>query len=446
LTTEKKTILIIGASGKVGKILFNTLRNDNYGAKFETYGTYNTNPVSGLHHLDMTNRDSVKEIFGKITPRIVIQPAALTYAEAAEENKEYAAKINIEGTKNVAECCKLSGAKLVYISSDYVYDGENGPFSENSITKPTNYFGQTKVEAEKLVLKLEDSLVIRTAWVNDISVESKSFVMQLITSLLNNKQMRVPTDQYGHPTLAQNLVEIIIDLILKNKSGIYNVAGTTFIDRYSLAVKLAEAFSLDPSLVVGVASEELKQKARRPKKVSLNLDKLKANVSVKILNLEEQIDQMRKMYSLTTPIEGVKLVYLGSYRDGRGALTVLVSQGRKDAPDAAKIQEVYLSEIPEPKIVRAGHKHLKTDEFFYVLDGSAKFELVDDRQTSATFKNRCTFFLNSRYLSTLFVPAGIYHALVSLEENSKVLAIASKAYHKDDTDTYNAPANTFQTV
>ena len=436
-------VLVIGASGKVGKDLIKGLTKPSNSDKFEVFGTYNSHKTDNLEFLDMSDKQSVKNIFEKIKPQIVIQPAAITFAEYCEENQDQAWKINVEGTKNVAEECKSYQSKFVYLSSDYVYDGQGGPYSEDNPTRPINYFGKTKVEAEKIIQTLDRYLIIRTAWINDFSSTSKSFVMQVINSLSNGSGMQVPKDQFGHPTLSSNLVDMIIELILNEKNGIFHVTGSTYIDRYSFALKIAKAFGLEGSLIKGVSSEELNQKARRPKNVNLKLDKLKQNITTKVLSLDEQLDIMRKNYNPPINIRDVKIIPLGRFRDPRGSLTVLTSKGRDDAPEMLKIEEVYLSDIPMKGTIRAGHKHLKTDEYFTILDGSAKFVFIDDRKESSSFGKVDSFLLNGEYRSALFAPSGVYHVLISLEDNTKCLAVSSKAYHKDDTDTIPAPDGIF---
>jgi len=142
-------------------------------------------------------------------------------------------------------------------------------------------------------------------------------------------------------------------------------------------------------------------------------------------------------------INGVKLFPINDYNDQTGTLNVLISQGRKDAPEAERIGEVYLVSVPHSDSTRGAHKHEHLDEFFIMISGSAKFFLLDDRDDSNTkgIKESCT--LNSKSKSALFVPRGVYHAFVTLEDHTKCIAISNNSYDKNHPDTYQIPFSKF---
>jgi len=143
-------------------------------------------------------------------------------------------------------------------------------------------------------------------------------------------------------------------------------------------------------------------------------------------------------------INGVKLIPINDYNDQTGSLSVLISQGREDAPDAEKIGEVYLVSVNEANMVRGKHKHEYLDEFFMIIDGSAEFFLIDDRDQSPTKGKKESFILNSKNMKALFVPSGIYHAFVTLESDTKCLAISSNSYDRNNPDTYPIPFSSFK--
>jgi len=140
--------------------------------------------------------------------------------------------------------------------------------------------------------------------------------------------------------------------------------------------------------------------------------------------------------NIDNTIKDVKLIPINKYGDLRGSLSVLASYGRDDAPEMYKIEEVYFAEVPKHGTIRAGHKHEKTEEIFVILEGSGKFVFVDDRKDSETYGEINSFILDGKDKSALFTPTGVYHAWISIEDNTKCLAISSKAYDKNDTDTY----------
>ena len=196
--------------------------------------------------------------------------------------------------------------------------------------------------------------------------------------------------------------------------------------------------------MVHKTTTSLQQSQTRPMEANLKLDKLKSVIPTNVLSLDDQLDLMRSNYHVTSSIKDVKIQSLGRYKDQRGSLSVLASKNRTDAPNASKIEEVYISDIPNSGTIRAGHKHHRLEEFFVILDGSAKFVLVDDRKESTTYKKRATFFLNGEFRSALFVPSEIFHVFITLENNSKCLAIASDAYDAQNPDMIPATKDVFE--
>jgi len=293
---EKSRVLIIGASGRIGKEIYKIFNVESNKNSFDIFGTFHNNPVNEFEKIDITNIDSVKNVINKIKPNIIIHTAGLIHPLTCEENKELAWEINVIGTKNILDCSREFKSKLVYISTDYVFDGKNNPYDELDQPNPLNYYGQTKFESEKLISSLDDYLIIRTAWINDVEKNSSSFIMQLINSLKNNKSFIVPYDQFGSPTIPSNLSEIIYELIQQNKKGIFHVTGTTYISRFDFALKIAESFSLDKTLIQKVSTNNLNQKISRPLEINLNLKKLKSSINTKILSLDEQLDYLKNSY------------------------------------------------------------------------------------------------------------------------------------------------------
>ena len=138
-------------------------------------------------------------------------------------------------------------------------------------------------------------------------------------------------------------------------------------------------------------------------------------------------------------LNGVELIKIKNFKDPHGILSVLVSQGRIDAPNAKEIGEVYLVSVPRSNTTRASHKHKHLDEFFVIIEGSAKFFLLDDRKDSSTYGKKESFTLNSETGNALFIPRGIYHAFVTLKDNTKCLAISNRPFDQKNPDVYKIP-------
>tara|TARA_Y100000590_G_scaffold459455_1_gene616574 strand:- start:854 stop:1738 length:885 start_codon:yes stop_codon:yes gene_type:complete len=290
---ENSRVLIIGASGRVGREVFKIFKNSS---NYDIFGTFNKNKFSGLENLDITDLEQVEKLFEKIKPTILIHSAGMIYPGECEKNKELAWKINVTGTKNLLKFCLKYNCKFVYISTDYVFDGSSNSYIESDETNPLNVYGKTKFESEKLVSSIPEHLIIRTAWVNDVENDSKCFVMQVINSLKNHKEFVVHSKQSGNPTLASNLANIVVELVLNNLKGIYHVTGLTHIDRLSFAKKIAEKFSLDSNLIILNSDKKSNDSVIRPHQVKLNLDKLKSVTKLKILTLEEQLEIMKQKF------------------------------------------------------------------------------------------------------------------------------------------------------
>lgn len=292
---QKRRVLIIGASGFLGKELYKVFKTDQ--ENYETYGTYSKNSVRDLKRLDVTDLENMKIIFREIKPNIVIITVALTNVEYCEVYKEEAYKINVNGLKNIAELCKVYDSKAVYVSTDYVFDGVNGPYSEDNIPEPINYYGQTKLEGEKIIsAMLEDHIIARTTVVYGWDPESKNFIMQLIKTLGENKTMKVPVDQVSSPTYCPNLAQMIKESCDKNLIGIYNMAGNEVMDRYTFARKAATIFGLNPDLIAPVETRALGQVAKRPLNAGLKVDKISVSLMNKPVGVTEGLTKVQSLY------------------------------------------------------------------------------------------------------------------------------------------------------
>jgi len=173
-------VLITGASGLLGRRLFEILSRDH-----EVIGTYNNNKTHKCHYLDISDRESVELFFKKIDPEIVIHCAALVNPDYCEENQEQARLINIQGTQNIVDRCRKHDSKMIFLSSDFVFEGNSGPYHEDSSLNSVNYYGVTKIEGERIVREgLSDYIIIRPALMYGSDEHSKdSFVTQVLDKL-----------------------------------------------------------------------------------------------------------------------------------------------------------------------------------------------------------------------------------------------------------------------
>lgn len=284
--------LVIGASGQVGGALVDFLRELGVDA-IGTYSTHNP-PHFPLRHLDITDKTKVFSLLNELCPRHVYLSSSFTNVEGCEEDPELSHRVNVLGVENVFAACQQVGSKLIYFSSDYVFDGSTGPYREDSPVSPISVYGRHKVMAEKLVLASADSLVLRTTVVYGQEWQGKNFVIRLVKSLLDGKTIKVPSDQVGNPTFSRNLAEAAA-LLAECAEGIYNVAGLERVSRYQFAREAAYVFGLEEDLVIPVKTSELGQKAPRPLEGGLVMEKLQAKLpQLEIIGCKKGLQLLHK--------------------------------------------------------------------------------------------------------------------------------------------------------
>lgn len=283
-------VFIAGASGFIGGTLLNYFSKGH-----ETYGSFYSNPIKGMIPLDITDKKTVKEAIISLRPEVILHPAANPNVEYCEEHPEETRNVNVEGSKNLMDAAKEIGAKFVFFSSDYIFDGTEGPYSEGDPPNPINEYGRQKLAVENLIkCTLEDFMIVRSTIVYGWERHGKNFAMRLIRNLRQGTPMKVPCDQIGSPTYADNMAQVVKELIESDKAGVYNVAGSDLVSRYIFAKKIAEVFELDMRLLIPVTTEELGQKAKRPLNAGMRSTKVQNEVSLRLLGVKEGLEEMKQ--------------------------------------------------------------------------------------------------------------------------------------------------------
>lgn len=280
-------ILVTGASGLLGTRLVNSSKN------FEVYGTYYQNPVNlgqgKTFRLDVSER-SVSKYIRKLSPDIVVHTAALTNVDRCEIDPKKAYKANVEGTRNIV--LGAMNSKFIYISTDYIFDGEVGMYQEDNEPNPISYYGQTKLEGEQIVQKMCKNYIIARTSVLYGWHTRLNFVSWVIHELQKGNKINIVTDQFNSPTLVDDLVEQIMVLIKQDEQGIFHTAGGERIDRYTFAVKIARLFELNQSLITPITSKSLNWVAKRPKDSSLDIKKI--SKLKKPLDIPQSLERMKR--------------------------------------------------------------------------------------------------------------------------------------------------------
>jgi dTDP-4-dehydrorhamnose reductase len=284
--------LVTGASGLLGNRIVEHAKND-----YTVIPIHKTKPLnSNSLKLDITDATEASNLLNKLKPDVVIHTASETNVDKCEIEKEQAWKINAEGTRNIAEACQKVNAKLVYISTDYVFDGEKGLYDEEDKPNPVNYYGLTKLEGEKQVIEhCKNYAILRTSVLYGWHPWKRNFATWAINKLKQQQKITVVEDHYNTPTLADNMAEMAIEVAERDLRGLYHASGSKRISRYEFAKQIARAFDLNSNLIKPVKMSQLTAwTAKRPKDSSLNTGKIQKQLKTKPLNITEGLNKMKE--------------------------------------------------------------------------------------------------------------------------------------------------------
>lgn len=245
-------VIVTGAKGQLGTDLVHLLADRGY----EVYGYRR-------EELDITNFDQVKQVISKVNPDIVIHAAAYTKVDLAESEPDQAFLINAYGTRNVVVASEAVGAKLVYISTDYVFDGTaNVPYSEFALTNPLSVYGKSKLAGERYVRDLHSKFfIVRTSWV--YGWHGNNFVKTMLKLAQERDELMVVHDQIGCPTYTVDLASCILELIQTEKYGIYHVSNSGNCSWYEFAKAIFEEAGIEVK-VNPCTSKDFPRPAPRP--------------------------------------------------------------------------------------------------------------------------------------------------------------------------------------
>jgi dTDP-4-dehydrorhamnose reductase len=212
----------------------------------------------------------------RAAPEAVVVAAGMTWVDGCERRPEVAATVNRDGPAALARAAAAAGARTVYLSTEYVFDGTDGPYDEDRPLRPLSAYGRSKAEGEAAVREADPAaLVVRTTVVYGPEAHGRNFAYQLAARLGRREAMTVPADQVSSPTYNRDLAAALVGLIDAGTTGVVNVAGPEVLDRAAFARRLAAAMGLDPGLVVPRTTAELGQEAPRPLDAGLEVGRLR---------------------------------------------------------------------------------------------------------------------------------------------------------------------------
>jgi len=258
-------VLVTGVKGQLGYDVVNELEKRG----IEAVGV-------DIEEMDITNAESVDTVISGAAPDAVIHCAAYTAVDAAEDNVEICRKVNADGTQNIANVCKKLNCKMIYISTDYVFDGKGErPWEPEDERHPLNVYGQTKYEGELAVQNtLEKYFIVRIAWV--FGVNGKNFIKTMLNLGKTRDHLTVVNDQFGSPTYTYDLAKLLVDMVLTDKYGIYHATNEGICTWYEFACEIFRQAGMQVE-VEPVSAEQFQAKAARPSNSRMSKEKLVEN-------------------------------------------------------------------------------------------------------------------------------------------------------------------------
>ena len=282
-------LLVLGGSGLIGNALLRNSKNE-----FDILTTFYKNHISiknvrSFQYSFPNDLNNLRELLEKEKPDVLVNTMGYSNIDFCELNKSDTEMLHVEVTEKICKICENIGTKQIFLSSDYVFDGEKGNYSETDVPNPVNYYGLSKLKAEQLILENPINTVIRTSVIYDWDYRAR-FFNSVIKNLQNNQEINATTDVYNSVTFLDNLVESIFKVIKLNQNGIFHVVDSTCVNRFEFAEIIAKNFQLDKNLIKTVSvQDEPKNIAKRPKNVCLDNSKAKKELGLGFNTIEEGV-------------------------------------------------------------------------------------------------------------------------------------------------------------
>ncbi len=292
-------ILITGANGLLGQKLVSLISSGTEHELIATGRGRNRLPETGAYtyaEMDISDHGQVMEVIGRYKPDSVIHTAAMTNVDQCEEERDACWKMNVTAVSHIIDACREVGAHLVHVSTDFIFDGSRGPLTEDEEPAPVNYYGESKLAAEKEVISSGISWSIaRTVLVYGIAhdMSRSNIILWVKKSLEEEKDINVVDDQWRTPTLAEDLAQGCFLLAVSKKNGIFNISGKDMLTPYDMAIATAEFFQLDGSFIHRTDGSKFRQKAKRPPRTGFIIDKARSELGYEPHSFNEGLAVLR---------------------------------------------------------------------------------------------------------------------------------------------------------
>jgi dTDP-4-dehydrorhamnose reductase len=289
-------ILITGVNGLLGSHLLNRL-----GSGHRVTGICRHKPVlsipknTSIAIVDMATLKNLNNFLIDSEYDIIINCAAMTDVDLCERKKEEAYAVNTDAVNSLAEYCQNKGALLIQISTDYIFDGNSGPYREEDLPNPVNHYGETKLAAEKIVIDSKCAYIIaRTVHVygNMPDAPSKQ-IAWLLAARESGMQIQGAVDQYSNPTWAGNLADAVIELMNSNIGGMIHIGGNDYVSRYEFVLEASKLLGIDRKLIKDTTLEKLGLAAQRPLKAGLSIEKMKRLLKTPAMGIRDGLTRVQ---------------------------------------------------------------------------------------------------------------------------------------------------------
>jgi dTDP-4-dehydrorhamnose reductase len=292
---KKIRMLLTGVSGLLGNNLAYYFKK-----KYEILGLYNLHPVTieGINtkKCNLLNSNNINKIISEYNPNIIIHCASLTNIDKCEVDKNAAKNLNILATKYITKATIDNDLKLIFISTDSVYDGIKGNFSENDKIFPQNYYGLSKYEAELQILKKTNSLIFRTNLFGWNIQGKKSLGEWILNELIANNTINAFKDVYFSSIYTMQLARIIDISISKDLRSVYNCGSINACSKYEFALIIAEWFGFDKNLIIPISIDDFTFKAKRGKNLSLDTSNLQKALDYRLPTIDYSVQEFYRDY------------------------------------------------------------------------------------------------------------------------------------------------------
>jgi len=287
--------LITGSNGLLGQKLVNLCSKLN---NFEVHAIsrgVNRNESTknySYYNVDLTNPERVTELINDIKPQFIVNCAAMTNVDVCEKENEKCHQINVEAVETLVNCSKENNIHLIHISTDFIFDGKNGPYKEYDKPNPINYYGLSKLKSEEIIIRSDiKHTILRTILVfgKVDNMSTNNIVLFVKDALENGRELTMVDDQYRMPTFVDDLAQACLSAIERHVYGVFHISSNELLSIYEMAIQIADVFNLDKTLIKRISTAQLNQTAKRPSKTGFNLEKSQKFLNFPLQSFENRL-------------------------------------------------------------------------------------------------------------------------------------------------------------